>query len=155
MVGSILSLTLLPSGNDRSTIKRHFPVDPFGITPNQFIINAIPSSSFLNGPNNLPGAHSSYKYSDTTSALSVSDLIFALAEQHLPLPWKPILNPSLRPVTIYSQNHWSGWYCKALLHILHCSEVVIVVVSSLFSKHILPSESGHPYRSIHLRDISW
>ena len=101
MLGSIPSLILLHSGNYRSTIKRHFPVNPFGITPIRFIINAVSSSSFLNKPSTLPEAHSFFKYPDTTSALSVADLIFALAEQHLLLPWKPILNPSLRPVTIY------------------------------------------------------
>ena len=54
---SILSFTLFPSGEDRSTIRRHFPDFPLGITPN--LLTCSPGKDPTGkGPKILPSAHS-------------------------------------------------------------------------------------------------
>ena len=77
------SLTLDPSGADKSTISLHFPGVPLGITPNLFIcIEPGGNMCCPKGPMTLPAAHSAIKYSDTTDGFCSADLIFLLAHLH-------------------------------------------------------------------------
>ena len=76
MFGSVPSLTLLQSGNDRSTIKCHLPVDPFRIAPKWFTIHPASDRSSLNGPSTLPEECSFCRYLDAGMYLdTTSDLL--------------------------------------------------------------------------------
>ncbi len=83
------SLTLAPSGDDKSTMRHHLPSFgfPFGITPNRLVWMNGHSSGF-NGPSTLPLLHSSARYSSTTSGCSMADAIFIVESRHPRRLWE-------------------------------------------------------------------
>lgn len=106
------SLTLPPSGKDRSVTKRHRPgVWPFGTTPKQLICR--PGIDPLGkGPRTLPPAISLARYSSIGSGCSSTNGMLCLAGRR-GCEWSmPTRKPCRMPSVTYSAKPLSGWFLK-------------------------------------------
>ena len=75
-----------------------------------------------------PKEHFLSRYS-TTSGLFNADCIFLWDDRSCCLRLKPILNPLVIPVRIYSLKLVSGWLCRAFSHDFAISGVRISVIA--------------------------
>ena len=102
---SMPSLTLAPSGNERSVIKCHFlEVWPLGTTPSQLMYPI----SREKGPRMRPAVSSTSRYRSVTSGCCSADGMFRRAGCSCPEWSNPTQNPCCKPSITTVANSLSG-----------------------------------------------